>query len=75
MTAKTHTLVPKHTKASDAEKKRVLAEHNISVWQLPRISQEDPAILALKVEVGDVIRIERESRTAGKAIYYRVVME
>jgi DNA-directed RNA polymerase subunit H len=68
-----HVLVPKHTKASEAEKKRVLKAHNIDVTQLPRIKLSDPALRGMDVKEGDVIKIERPSYTAGVSIYYRGV--
>ena len=37
------------------------------------IFPEDPAIVDLKPKAGDVIKITRESQTAGVAVYYRVV--
>ena len=69
-----HNLVPKHSKLSDSEKEKILRELDIELRQFPRILVTDPAILALEAESGDIIKVERESRTAGKAIYYRVVI-
>lgn len=70
-----HELVPKHTKLKDSEKNKVLEKYNVSANALPRISKDDPAIEKLNVTPGDVIKIERESQTAGVSIYYRVVVE
>ena len=36
---------------------------------------ENPAIKHLNVKAGEVIKIERESKTAGKSVYYREVIE
>jgi len=71
----THELVPKHTKLNDSEKNKILEKYNIAVNGLPRISKDDPAIEKLSAKPGDVIKIERESKTAGVAMYYRVVVE
>ncbi|MFH1682844.1 MAG: DNA-directed RNA polymerase subunit H [Candidatus Woesearchaeota archaeon] len=71
---KFHVLVPKHTKLSDAEAKKVLETYNISVKDLPKIVLEDSAIAALNVKVGDVIKISRKSKTAGESVYYRGVI-
>lgn len=68
-----HVLVPKHTKLSEREKKQLLEKYNITVKQLPRISKKDPAIQHLDVKPGDVIKIHRESKTAGKTEFYRSV--
>jgi len=70
-----HSLVPKHTKLSFEETKKLLETYNIELGQLPRILAIDPAIAKLSVKVGDIIAIERESKTAGRSIYYRAVVE
>lgn len=70
-----HLLVPKHAKLSDSEKEKLLTKFNVSVQELPKISKEDPAIAKLSVKIGDIIKIERESKTAGQAHYYRAVVE
>jgi len=69
----THVLVPKHEKLSDKEKTEILEKYNISLKQLPRISQSDPAIAHLDVEPGDLIKITRKSQTAGNSSFFRVV--
>lgn len=71
----THKLVPQHTKLTDAEKEKLLQEGGLMPKQLPKIVKTDPAILSLKPNVGDVIKIERKSATAGVANYYRVVID
>ena len=68
-----HVLVPKHEKLSAKDKKTLLEEYNVSLKQLPRISKNDPAIQHLSVAEGDIIKITRDSKTAGSAIFYRVV--
>lgn len=70
-----HELVPKHSKLSDADKKKLLERFNVSEKSLPRILKSDPGIASLNVKVGDVVQIERPSRTAGTAYYFRVVAE
>ncbi len=69
-----HTLVPQHKKLTKEEKKELLERYNITAKELPKISKLDPALESLSVDIGDVIRIERKSPTAGKAAYYRVVV-
>ena len=66
-----HVLQPKHTKLSSSDSEKVLAEHNIALAQLPKISKKDPA-LPEGCETGDVVKIERKGDYA--EIYYRVVI-
>lgn len=68
-----HSLVPKHTKISEKDKKALFEQYNISIKQLPKITRNDPAIAHLEVKPGDIIKISRSSATAGKSIYYRGV--
>ena len=70
-----HKLVPKHTILNENEKEELLKKYNISLNQLPRIITSDPMVKKLNAQVGDVIKIEMESQTAGKASYFRVVVK
>ena len=70
-----HILVPKHSKLSEKDKKELLAHYHIEPMDLPRIFINDPAIQHLDVKQGDVIKIERNSPTAGTSVYYRAVIE
>ncbi|MFA5796865.1 MAG: DNA-directed RNA polymerase subunit H [Candidatus Woesearchaeota archaeon] len=72
---KEHVLVPKHEKCSEAEKKRVLEQYRATIKDFPKISINDPALFHLEVIAGDLIKITRESQTAGKVTFYRVVIE
>ena len=69
-----HILIPKHTKLSDKQKEKVLEDYHISLKELPRMSVGDPAIQALETKPGDIIKITRNSLTAGEATFYRVVV-
>lgn len=69
-----HIFVPKHIKLTEKEAEELLKKFNISRDQLPKIPKKDPAITSLEPERGDIIKILRESPTAGKSIYYRVVI-
>ncbi|MBI4150245.1 DNA-directed RNA polymerase subunit H [Candidatus Woesearchaeota archaeon] len=68
-----HVLIPKHAKLGEKEKKDLLEKYNISVKELPKIMKDDPAIAHLDAKPGDVIKIIRDSPTAGKSIFYRGV--
>jgi len=70
-----HFLVPKHTKLSDSEKQKVAEKYHINPLSLPKVYIDDPAIAKLDVKVGDVIKIERKSKTSGVSAYYRLVVE
>ncbi|MEM5804761.1 MAG: DNA-directed RNA polymerase subunit H [Candidatus Aenigmatarchaeota archaeon] len=70
-----HKLVPKHTILSEEEKKALLEKLNITEVQLPKILAVDPAVKAIDAKVGDVVKIERESHTAGNTVYYRLVVK
>jgi len=68
-----HNLIPKHTKISDSEKEELFNNYKISIKDLPKISLTDPAIAHLEANAGDVIKIDRESETAGSSVFYRGV--
>ena len=52
----------------------MLEEYDIDRTYLPKIKRTDPA-LPDDAEIGDVIKIVRDSRTAEQAIVYRLVVE
>ena len=66
-----HVLQPKHAKLNPEEAERVLAQFNISLVQLPKISKKDSA-LPEGCETGDVVKIERKDEFA--ETYFRVVI-
>jgi DNA-directed RNA polymerase subunit H (RpoH/RPB5) len=69
-----HNLVPKHVKLSDKEKKQLLEKYNITLNELPKILASDPAVKDLSLKAGDIVKIERKSKTAGNTEYYRGVI-
>ena len=70
-----HTLVPQHELLKPEDAQNLLKKYNISLSQLPKLSQKDPAIHDLNAKPGDVIKIIRQSPTAGKSIFFRLVTE
>ncbi len=68
-----HALIPKHSKLGEKEKKELLEKYHISLKELPKIMKDDSAIMHLDAKPGDVIKIMRESPTAGKSVFYRGV--
>ncbi len=75
MTTLNHVLVPKHEILSREEKEQLLEKLGAKEKHLPMIPLEDPAIKDMKPKAGDVIKISRESQTAGMTTYYRVVVD
>lgn len=69
-----HVLVPKHEVVPEEEVSALLEGFNITKGQLPKILLTDPVAKKIKAKAGDVIKITRESKTAGEAIVYRVVV-
>ena len=68
-----HLLVPKHAILKEDEIKEVLKKYNIKIQQLPKILTTDAAVKAIGAKEGDVIKITRESPTAGSTTYFRLV--
>jgi DNA-directed RNA polymerase subunit H len=69
-----HTLVPEHTILDEPEIEELMAEYDVKRVNLPKIRKSDPA-LPDEAEIGDVIRIVRDSRTTDTAVVYRLVIE
>ncbi len=69
-----HILVPKHEILSDEEKEELLKILGIRPEQLPKIRVDDPIAKEIGAKVGDIIRIIRESPTAGVNVAYRYVV-
>ncbi len=70
-----HELVPEHVVLKEEEKKELLAKLSILPQQLPKILLSDPVIKVLEAKEGDVIKINRNSPTAGTSVYYRIVVK
>ncbi|MEZ3163411.1 DNA-directed RNA polymerase subunit H [Halorubrum sp. RMP-47] len=69
-----HELVPDHVLLDDPEEvEEVLAEYDVKKTNLPKIKRTDPAIPD-EAEVGDVVKIVRDSRTTDEAVVYRLVV-
>ncbi len=68
-----HTIIPKHTKLSEKEKQELFKKYDLTIKELPKILDIDPAIAHLDAKEGDVVKIARKSLTAGESMYYRSV--
>ncbi len=69
-----HILVPKHEVLSKEEAEEVLRTLGVRPEQLPKIRADDPIAKEIGAKVGDIVRIIRESPTAGVSIAYRLVI-
>ena len=49
----------------------MLSRYNITTEQLPKIYHDDPAVKSIGANADDVIRIIRQSHTAGRAEAFR----
>jgi DNA-directed RNA polymerase subunit H (RpoH/RPB5) len=70
-----HTFVPKHEIVGTEEREKLLKEYRVQPYQLPRLRANDPAAKAIDAKPGDIVRIIRDSPTAGKYTSYRYVVE
>jgi len=69
-----HELVPDHVLIDDPEAiNAVLDEYDVKKTNLPKIKRTDPATPD-DAEVGDVVKIIRNSRTTDQAVVYRLVV-
>jgi DNA-directed RNA polymerase I, II, and III subunit RPABC1 len=69
-----HSYVPKHYVLSDEEKSMLLKRYKIKDSQLPKILATDPVARYLGLRRGNVVKIRRDSETAGKYDTYRVTI-
>mmetsp|Transcript_22746 Transcript_22746/g.35620 ORF Transcript_22746/g.35620 Transcript_22746/m.35620 type:complete len:215 (+) Transcript_22746:1906-2550(+) len=66
-----HTLVPRHELISVSELDILLKRYNLKESQLPKIHKNDPISRYLGIQKNQVLRIIRNSETAGRYITYR----
>ena len=69
-----HNLVPEHSVLDNGSVEAVLEDYGVDRTDLPKITRRDPA-LPDEAEVGDIIEIRRDSRTADNALVYRLVVD
>ena len=71
---KDHFLVPEHMLMPKEKADEFLEKLGLERRSMPQLLKGDAAIKDLKPNKGDIIKIIRESPTAGKVVYYRVVV-
>jgi len=69
-----HELVPDHEVISDEEAEEVLEKYDIKPSQLPKLDKKDPAAKEIDADPGDIVKITRDSETAGRSVAYRYVI-
>jgi len=70
-----HVFVPKHEIVGTEEREKLLTNYRVQPYQLPRLKASDPACKAIDAKPGDIVRVIRDSQTAGKYTSYRYVVE
>ena len=70
-----HMLVPKHEIMTEEEVSEEFSKVDYDFKDLPKIKSKDPVVKAIGAEPGNVLRITRESQTAGEFVTYRIVEE
>jgi len=66
-----HFLVPNHVILSKEQAAEFLKKYSLRLDQLPKIQSKDPGIADLTPERNEIVKIVRDSPTAGKTVYYR----
>lgn len=67
-----HVLVPKHEIVKDEKEiETILSTYQLKKNQLPILLKTDPMARYLDVKAGDIVKITRNSPSAGEAILYR----
>ena len=70
-----HILTPKHTKLSEKDKAALFEKYNVTSKEMPKIFRTDAALREIDAKPGDVIKVTRNSQTAGQSLFYRVVVD
>ncbi|UZE91793.1 MAG: DNA-directed RNA polymerase subunit H [Methanosarcinales archaeon] len=70
-----HEIVPEHVIISKKDVEALLVKYSITKEQLPKIKSADPVCKEIDAKSDDVVKITRNSPTAGKSIAYRLVVD
>ena len=60
--------------ATEEEKRKVLKKYMVKPSQLPKIISSDPMAKYLGLRKGQLVKILRQSQTAGMHVVYRIVV-
>ncbi|RLG77933.1 MAG: DNA-directed RNA polymerase subunit H [Thermoprotei archaeon] len=69
-----HELVPEHEILPFEEALKVLRELGVKPEQLPYLRASDPVAREIGAKPGDIVKIVRNSPTAGRIVVYRYVI-
>jgi len=69
-----HVLVPPHEIIPEKEAEEIIKKFGLKKEKFPQILKTDPVIEEIGAKKGDLIKVTRNSLTAGKSIAYRVVI-
>jgi len=69
-----HEFVPSHEILPKKEVKELLENLSTTKDKFPKILLTDPVVKKISAKQGDLIKIVRNSPTAGEILYYRVVV-
>jgi DNA-directed RNA polymerase subunit H len=68
-----HNLVAKHEVLTQEQVEALFTTYHVSPQSLPVIFMNDAALKGLTPKMGDIIKVTRNSPTAGQAVFYRRV--
>ncbi|MBS3063167.1 MAG: DNA-directed RNA polymerase subunit H [Candidatus Diapherotrites archaeon] len=69
-----HFMVPKHEVVPQDKAPEVLKAFHATNEKIPQILANDPVIEEIGAKRGDIVKITRHSPTAGRSVYYRIVV-
>ncbi len=69
-----HFMVPKHEVVPQDKVLDVLKAFFATKERIPQIMAQDPMVEEIGGKRGDLVKITRHSPTAGRSIYYRIVV-
>ncbi|MFP3985224.1 MAG: DNA-directed RNA polymerase subunit H [Candidatus Bathyarchaeia archaeon] len=70
-----HEIVPLHEVLPPEEREKLLTQYRVRSFQLPKVKTSDPVVKAIGAKAGDIVKITRDSETAGEYVAYRYVVE